>query len=439
MGSMASGWLAGQFADGGIAVTEMDSPPEKSWQVAAAARDLGLAHELGDYRHDYERRQGGRQWGCGFLLAMAGVMIVLPGATALAGLARVADFVVAGSAVAIGVLLIRTARRQKIDRILVYDGGIAQVIDGEGEPRVIRWSELGPVRKWYTRTENSEPMLTSIEFSGTGGTSITAGSGGYGWSSLCRLEHDLDPVVLATRLPEATRRCQLGEPVAFGDLILSPDGLAWDRGQVSWQDIRSIRLYPGEIELKIARRRRTIELDAVPDSCVAVRLIQDLAARRNVPLRGEAQLALPPFAVPAPPGLVPVPEPAALVTDAVLTAADVSQVLGWPVQARVSDDRFHTGTLFHGGGMSVRLTLRKFRKADRAMARGMSRAVPGAGDEAWLLAGGKHLVMRAGPTLVMLAANDLPPAECELALTRLAQILASRLPGVSRRWGTRSP
>lgn len=123
--------------------------------------------------------------------------------------------------------------------------------------------------------------------------------------------------------------------------------------------------------------------------------------------------------------------PAALATDDLLTEAEVSQVLGMPVRASASNDPFHTGTVFRGGGVSVRLVLTKFRGPDRAVARRPGRPLPGVGDEAWLLSGGRTLVMRAGPTQAMLIAMNLPPSECEPALTLLAQILAPKLARVA--------
>lgn len=154
----------------------MSTPPQKGWEVAVSAQELGRAHELGGYRHSYEARRGGRQWGWGLFLALAGVMIVLPAGAGVTGAGRAVVFGIAAAMVALGITLTRIAPRQRIDRIFVYDGGVAQVIDGEGAPRVIRWNGLGPVVKSYTPGgEDYEPMLAKIVMSGTDGTAITAG------------------------------------------------------------------------------------------------------------------------------------------------------------------------------------------------------------------------------------------------------------------------
>ena len=76
--------------------------------------------------------------------------------------------------------------------------------------------------------------------------------------------------------------------------------------------------------------------------------------------------------------------------------------------------------------MSIRLALLKFRPPDRAIARLIGRPRPGTGDEAWWI-GRNILAMRAGATHAMLTSVNLPPPECEAALTRLARILADRL------------
>jgi hypothetical protein len=348
----------------------METPAREGWEIAALARDLGMAHELGGYRHGYEARRSGRR---------------------------------------------------QAGRIFCYDEGLAQVIDGESGPRVIRWSGLGPVLKYYTGPGEAEPALEKITISGADGTVITASSR-TGWHSLLRLEQDLDPQTLAARLPAATADCQRGTPVAFGGLSVSADGLAWDGGQACWRDIRSVRVRPEEIQLNLRARPRhqRIGLAGVPDSCAAVRLIQDLAAQHRIPLTGTAAAVLPPAAG----------EPAAGATGRLLTEGEVGQVLGWPVTARASTGPVRVRLVFQGGGASITVMLRRFRAPDRVVARLAGRAQPGAGDEAWWI-GRRTLAMRAGATQAVLTAMNLPPETCEPALTQLARILADRLAGAS--------
>ena len=99
-------------------------------------------------------------------------MIILPAAATIAGLPRAAVFGIAGAVVATGIAVMRSAPRQKVDRIFCYDDGLAQV-----------------------------------------------------------MEQDLDSHTMAARLPAAAADCQRGAPVVFGALSVSREGLAWDAGR----------------------------------------------------------------------------------------------------------------------------------------------------------------------------------------------------------------
>jgi hypothetical protein len=344
--------------------------------------------------------------------------------------ARAAVLGVVGALVVLGVALIKTAPPEKADWIFLYDGGIAQVIDGEAAPRVVAWGLLGPVLKKYdTGGEDTDPSLSAVRLTGVDGTVITADTSTYG-AAVGQLEQDIDEVTVAMWLPAALARYDSGAPVLFGGLSVSQHEITWDGGAkpATWPAIRSIRVQPHQIELNTGRWKtgQAIGLAGVPDSCVAVLLIQEAAARLGVQQKGTpAAVARPtanPFAVP--------PPTAAHVTaagTAVLSQADVSQALGWPVQAVTGPGTGRHVTRFRGSGAQVSLTIRKRHAADRAVARLFGRAVPGISEEARLLSRDRTLVVLAGPATVKLDLHGLPQSARADVLIPLARIVTARL------------
>ena len=124
--------------------------PREHWQVDAQARDLGQARGLGTYRRSSGRpvAPGGQGWGI-FLVGL-GLLPGLAFAGAAQAAARLAVLGAVGVLVALGAVLIKTAPRAKADWIFLYEGGIAQMIEGVAAPRVIPWDLLGHVLKEYS-------------------------------------------------------------------------------------------------------------------------------------------------------------------------------------------------------------------------------------------------------------------------------------------------
>ncbi len=118
--------------------------------------------------------------------------------------------------------------------------------------------------------------------------------------------------------------------------------------------------------------------------------------------------------------------PAAPAGNAVLSEAEVSEALGWPVQA-LADPGPGLAARFQGECATVSLKLRRSVALDRVLPRCLGRALPGIGDQAWLLRGEHALVARVGSTTVQLTVADLPPSARAAALIPLAQIVADRI------------
>jgi hypothetical protein len=110
-----------------------------------------------------------------------------------------------------------------------------------------------------------------------------------------------------------------------------------------------------------------------------------------------------------------------------LSQAEISEVLGWPVETVTSPGTGGQAARFRGGGADLSLAIRKRHAADRAVTRLFGRAVPGIGEQAWLLSGDRTLVVLAGPTTVKLDLHGLPRSARADILIPLARLATARL------------
>ncbi len=115
---------------------------------------------------------------------------------------------------------------------------------------------------------------------------------------------------------------------------------------------------------------------------------------------------------------------------ALLAAGEVSAAVGRPVHATALTSAA-ASALYRGDGVTITVTVAdSFLGSLTSLARRRGRPLPGVGEEAWLLNGGRTAVLRAGGltakvTLGGSAARSLPPD----AVPRLAATVAGRLPG----------
>jgi hypothetical protein len=405
----AGGSVSGQ----GMVVAAMDLPRERS-NIDAWARDFGQARGLGEYRNSCSAAHRSTRTGWGIFLIGLGLLPGLAFASAAPAQLRPAIAGVAVALIALGAALIKTAPREKVDWIFQYAGGIAQVIDGEAVPRVVPWGLLGHVLKEYSDDPDETcPSPLAVHVFAVDGTVITAGRK-YGAG---QLERYVDEVVVAMRLPAAIEQYQSGAPVLFGDLSVSQDEIAWAGGakRAAWRDIRSVRMQPYQIDINASAWKpgHKIWLNGVPDSCVAVLLIQEAAARAGIRQNGSPVAVPPPDAAPA-----------------VLSATDVSEVLGRPVEVTGVGAGGLAVAVFKGGGITLSVGVMNrgaFNAINGAAGRRFGRALPGIGEEAWLLNKDRTVIVRAGLTTVKLTLTGLPPAARAAALIPLARLVAARL------------
>ena len=110
-----------------------------------------------------------------------------------------------------------------------------------------------------------------------------------------------------------------------------------------------------------------------------------------------------------------------------VTAADVEATLGFAVRFRGTPTQF--ATTYQGDGVTVSLITMSGRigEMNARAGRRSGRPLPGIGEEAWLLHGGKMAVVRVGGKTVKLTVRGEPAQVPPDAVTRLAAIVAERL------------
>jgi hypothetical protein len=309
--------------------------------------------------------------------------------------------------------------------------------DGAPAPLAIPWVLLDHVTHSYHSDEDGDPVLDGIRAVGLDGT-VIALSGGVQARGLGRLSDYLDAVLVAQRLDAAIAQCAAGLPVQFGPLAVSAAGIAWDGvpGSEDWPDIRSVSLSRLEILLEGSsrRHRHTVKLDGVPDSLVAILLVQDVAGRLGIPLKGRpgrrAEVDRP-----APP-----PDEHRVRADraGVLSELDVTEILGRPADLVVGGSGQYGIRVFRGTGVTLSVVVLgpgAFSGINQATARRVGREVAGIGDRAWLANQDRTLIAVAGPATVKLTLSGLPPGEAPGALIPLAATVIGRLGDAAERAG----
>lgn len=169
-------------------------------------------------------------------------------------------------------------------------------LETEPAPRVVPWNLFGmAVMEFSTDQETGADTLTGIRVSSVAGVDIVAGSGYHG--GLGHLDRVLNQLIVDTRLPAALEQFRTGAPVTFGPMSVSRMGVAWNHGThwAGWRDMRWIEVQPSRISVALQGQRaaQRIALSDIPDSRMAMLLVQDLAGQLGVPQKGDP-VQLPP-------------------------------------------------------------------------------------------------------------------------------------------------
>jgi len=267
---------------------------ERHRQAQAWARQVGVTHDLGGCLGVFQAVHGRiSARGCGIFLILASVLIGIPFAGVATGSVQVAlacgDAAVFGGAI---VLARVPPAVEKADLIGVFAGGVAQLKVGDAAPLVIPWQRLGHLYVSYLDPSDSDQghswALQQVTMRAVDGSEITATTV-YTAHGLARLRDLLEEKVVALRLPGAVAQFDSGATLSFGHLSLSQRGITWKDGakHAAWERIRSFEVEPHEFAVFTGRLfGPRIPQAGVPDWCVAIALLREVAARRGIPEQG---------------------------------------------------------------------------------------------------------------------------------------------------------
>lgn len=106
-----------------------------------------------------------------------------------------------------------------------YSGGLAQIIEGEREPRVLRWAQAGTLTVPYRESEDDAPLLDSVTVSSATGTSLRCHGN---LSTLCAMATAVRHGLASHLVPAIIETYSSGKPVIFGpesgDKAVTVDG-----------------------------------------------------------------------------------------------------------------------------------------------------------------------------------------------------------------------
>jgi hypothetical protein len=394
--------------------------------MRARAAEIGQQYELGEpvtqlLREHTPLRQ---HWGCMtmffsvllplFLLPLLFAVHVPP--------AAIIPIMAAGFA--IGVAVYASQGPPRPDWVLSYTGGLAHLVGGEQAPRVIPWGMVDTaVHRFVVPTyRDNDPYLSELRVTSLDGTEITVGDE-YPQAGREQIGDQVDMMLARTRLEAAVDQVLSGLPAQFGTVVVSPGGIRWQDGrgrdrELAWRDLSSVGVERWGIRLNRPgwKSVQDVRMTGVPDSYVALLLVQDLAGRVPFRLDGD-RLALP---GPAPDEAELAPRPL------LLTEQDVSEILGRPVRALGGPARLS----FRGQGVTITLMVMgtgRIGQLNLNAGRKRGRPVGGLGREAWLVSSDRSLVVGLPAATFKVIANGLPEASRGAALVPLARIVADRI------------
>lgn len=140
----------------------------------------------------------------------------------------------------------RRPRPEITARLFRYSGGLAQLTVGEPEPRVARWGDVTALSLFYAQVEDEAPRLDGFIVTVAHGPSLTALKGFRRRGELRALVHAAERNLTPLLLPALSEAYDAGEPVSFGRVQLSRDGITVGyapSGQlIAWPEIRSVHM-----------------------------------------------------------------------------------------------------------------------------------------------------------------------------------------------------
>jgi hypothetical protein len=391
--------------------------------MQARAAEIGQQYELGrpvtQLRREHARHR--HHWGC-VLMILSPLLLpaLLVPTLVLTHLPPAVIIPAIAAGIVLGGAVYASEGPPRVDWLLSYTGGLAQLVHGEQAPRAIPWGLVENAVHRYVSPSygDSDPSLSELRVTSLDGTEITAGTG-YPYAGLAEIGGQVDMMLARTRLQPALGQVLSGLPAQFGDVVISPGGIRWRDREAAWRDLKWVHLERWVIRLNPPgwKSVQDVRMSGVPDSYVALLLVQELAGR--VPFRLDGDLL-------ALPGPAPSEDGDDRARPLLLTEQDVSEILGRAV--RMTGGAGYQG--FRGDGVTVSLMVLgtgRIGQMNLNAGRKRGRPVMGVGSEAWLLSGDRSLVVGLPSGTFKMFANGLPEASRAAVLIPLARIVAGRM------------
>ena len=198
--------------------------------------------------------------------------------------------------------IVRSAPRHRLFR---YSGGLAQLLHGEPEPRVARWSDVGEFTVTYFESDETAARLDGFSLrTGTGmgtstGTSLP-GLRAYRHKAELRAVVAEACRVLTPRLvPAMTEAIESGRPVAFGRVRVTGEGIVVSGAPpkedlAAWREIKSIHIayldgtdYAHEIIIgRTGKPTKEIRVSGLPNGLFLPHVLSYVASRHGVLVTG---------------------------------------------------------------------------------------------------------------------------------------------------------
>jgi hypothetical protein len=206
---------------------------------------VGADFRLGQRTGAWARRRHPESWGCGvallFFLIVTGFVLFTPIPEPARGILAAVFGVLALTAV----LLMVAGRRSWQERLFQYDQGIAQFLNQEPEPTVMRWTDMASLSLRVVTSYESHTLMSCVLRDSSGRT-ITVDQK-YGVA--CEQITAMAQWMLGSRLaPTLIARYDAGEPVVFGNVIVDRTGIScpgdgsakpWS---APWRDTRRVEM-----------------------------------------------------------------------------------------------------------------------------------------------------------------------------------------------------
>ncbi|GAA3194233.1 DUF6585 family protein [Actinocorallia longicatena] len=256
-----------------MAETERREPPVPGEAVRAAAAGEGLGRPRASYG---PRSRTGEIGARTMVVTVAGLVPLVIGLVSGELLWLVVGVPVAGVGV-LGLLTNRTVDSHNAGMELhIFDNGLVVVVRGRAE-HVFRWDSMTVLQEIISHRSYGGVLTHVYTLRKPGGGKVRIG----------REFHDpevwgvhIQQSVTAARLPDALRRLEAGEAVAFGPIEVTGEGIRDGRRHASWGEVE-VRIEEGTLCVDVGRRAIVFRsVDGIPNLYLLLALTDHLTRTR---------------------------------------------------------------------------------------------------------------------------------------------------------------